>query len=93
MDDDKWRTPFLEKLHYIIAPIGLFGSIVTCFIFLFFGSCGCLFFFFLVFLTECFCFCMEKVVILHRQQLTNQRKENARFLPANIGFYGLVKCH
>lgn len=40
-DDDKWKSPFLEKLHYIIAPIGLFGSIITCFIFLFFGGCGC----------------------------------------------------
>ena len=33
--DDKWATPFLEKLHYIIAPIGMYGSIVTGFIFLF----------------------------------------------------------
>ena len=33
--DDDWATPFLEKLHYIIAPIGTFGSIITCFIILF----------------------------------------------------------
>ena len=37
--DDKWKSIFLEKLHYIIAPIGLFGSIVMCFIVL--CICGC----------------------------------------------------